>query len=202
MEILFDGKGGGAGIVSETVGTFPKPEQRSETTDQFVEEGCRISTATQSLRLSLRFASCHACHGKGGYGGIRGTAVTCQGTDWSRAFSRSRDHFCRSFSFLFPLSHTYHEHRRRAQMAGCSPGIVRSQVIHSISYDGLFSPAHILAGRIFVCVRSLSFPPCFSAEHSLNLDRCSALLFPDGRVHPFTAAPSSPARPSWPPPRP
>lgn len=165
MEILFVRKGGGAGIVSETVGTFPKPEQRSKTIDHFVEEEtCRISTATQSLRLSLRFASCHARHGKGGYAGIRGTAVTCQGTDWSRAFSRSRDHFCRSFSFLFPLSHTYHGHRRRAQMAGCSPGIVRSQVIHSISYDGLFSPAQILTGRIFVFVRSLSFPPCFSSE--------------------------------------
>ncbi|KAL2272573.1 hypothetical protein FJTKL_06291 [Diaporthe vaccinii] len=53
-----------------------------------------------------------------GIRGLRGTAVTCQGTDWSRAFSRSRDHFCRSFSFLFPLFHTYHEHRRHAQMAG------------------------------------------------------------------------------------
>lgn len=137
---------------------------------------------------------------RGGIWGIRGTAVTCQGTNWSRAFSRSRDHFCRSFSFLFPLSHAYHEHRRRAQMTGWSQGTVRSQVIHSISYDGLFLPAEILTGKM-LCTLSLSVPPCSSFVRSVNRKMLCSSIPGMFQAHPFTAAPSSPARPSWPPPR-
>lgn len=62
-------------------------------------------------------------------------------------------------------------------MAGWSQGIVRSQVIHSISYDGLFLPAQILTGRI-LCTLSLSVPPCSLFVRSPNLDRCCAPLSP------------------------
>lgn len=99
-----------------------------------------------------------------GVGG--GTAVTLSGHTLVRGvFKESSSLLSQLKLFVSLVSHIPRTSQARAT-AGWSQGIVRSQVIHSISYDGHFPPPLVSTGRI-LCALSLSAPPCSSFPRPL-----------------------------------
>lgn len=138
-------------------------------------EGCRISTATQSLRLVPHLSRITLVTEWGWKGGRGGTAVTMSGHTLVRGvFEESSSLLSQLKLFVSLVCHIPRTSQARAT-AGWSQGIVRSQVIHSISYDGHFPPPLVLMGRI-LRVLSLGAPSRSSFARSLDRDRCSLPL--------------------------